>query len=72
MLYSPNILTPCAGMQGPAVGAFPAERKISDSWFVPEWSDAGMGGRSCRKLQQVAAKQKMTAADRAAYLIRHR
>eukprot|EP00878_Enallax_costatus_P016087 GHUV01016868.1.p1 GENE.GHUV01016868.1~~GHUV01016868.1.p1 ORF type:complete len:556 (+),score=129.98 GHUV01016868.1:295-1962(+) len=61
-----------AYLQGPSVGVFPPERKITDSWFVPEWSDVVMGGKSCRGLQRQAEQQNMTAADRAALLVRHR
>lgn len=62
----------CLMSQGPAVGVFPPERKLTQSWFIPEWSDAGMGGRSCRNLQEVAVNEKMTAKGRAAFLVRHR
>ncbi|KAF6258050.1 hypothetical protein COO60DRAFT_1701519 [Scenedesmus sp. NREL 46B-D3] len=59
-------------LEGPAIGAFPAERKLTDSWFIPEWSDHGMGGRSCRNLQQVAADEAMPPAARASLLVSHR
>uniref|UniRef100_A0A383VNT6 Methyltransferase FkbM domain-containing protein n=1 Tax=Tetradesmus obliquus TaxID=3088 RepID=A0A383VNT6_TETOB len=59
-------------LEGPAVGAFPAERKLTDSWFIPEWSDAAMGGRSCKNLQQVAADEAMPPPARASLLVSHR
>eukprot|EP00775_Hariotina_reticulata_P012528 gene12528-12661_t len=60
-------------VQGPPVGVFSAERKLADSWFVPEWSDKGMGGRSCKELREVAASQPdLTPRGRASMLISHR
>jgi hypothetical protein len=64
---------PAPHQQGPPVGVFPAERKLTDSWFVPEWSDKGMGGRSCKQLREVAASQPdLTQRGRASMLISHR
>jgi len=59
-------------LQGPPVGVFPSKRKLSDSWFVPEWQDQGQGGRNCKSLREAAEAKKMSERERAALLISHR
>lgn len=61
--------------QGPAVGVFPLQRGLTDSWFVEDSSSKtsrGMGGRSCSNLREVAATEKLDENARAAFLISHR
>ena len=59
-------------LQGPPVGVFPTKRKLSDSWFVPEWQDMGQGGRGCKSLREAAKAKNMSEKERAALLISHR
>lgn len=66
----------CRRLQGPAVGVFPLQRRLDESWFVEDSSSRsnarGMGGRSCNNLREVAATEKLDDNARAAFLISHR
>lgn len=59
-------------LQGPPVGIFPPSRPLSESWFIPEFSDVGMGGRTCTNLREVAAAEGLSHAARASFLIANR
>jgi hypothetical protein len=64
----------CLNLQGPAVGVFAPERRLTDSWFVEESTvlDRGMGGRSCKNLREVAETEELDNRAKAAFLIGHR
>jgi len=58
-------------LRGPAVGVFPAHQSVQDSWFPPNSSDVGSGGRSCRELRENARQERLSEDARGSLLVSH-